>query len=202
MNNNILRIIGVLSVFGILILIALLVLLVALLIVYYIGLWKLFEKAGKNGWKALIPFYNIWVLIEISGLNWWYFLLIIFCVTDGIFIDFFDDVGGLINLVVMFFCYYNISKKFHKDTGYAVLITLFPLIMIPILGFSKNCIWDKNVLVSPNGPINDKQNNNFSEQDSNISAKENSNDNKFCTNCGKKINSNSKYCSNCGNKIK
>lgn len=47
-----------------------LLLVIALYAVYVIGLWKLFKKAGKQGWEAIIPFYNTYVLVEISGLNW------------------------------------------------------------------------------------------------------------------------------------
>ena len=32
-----------------------------------VGLWKVFEKAGKPGWASLIPIYNIIVLHEIVG---------------------------------------------------------------------------------------------------------------------------------------
>lgn len=45
-----------------------LLLVIALYVVYVIGLWKLFKKAGKQGWEAIIPFYNTYVLVEISGL--------------------------------------------------------------------------------------------------------------------------------------
>lgn len=31
--------------------------------------WKLFEKAGKPGWAAIIPIYNLIVLLDIVGLN-------------------------------------------------------------------------------------------------------------------------------------
>lgn len=43
-----------------------------------IGKWKLFEKAGKKGWEAIIPYYSSWVLVEISGCEWWFFLIIMF----------------------------------------------------------------------------------------------------------------------------
>lgn len=28
--------------------------------------WKLFEKAGEEGWKALIPIYNLYILFKIT----------------------------------------------------------------------------------------------------------------------------------------
>lgn len=46
---------------------------VTIYVIYTIALWKLFKKAGKNGWEAIIPFYNTYTLTEVAGLNWWFF---------------------------------------------------------------------------------------------------------------------------------
>ena len=35
----------------------------AISIVSIICNWKLFKKAGKNGWEAIIPFYNSYVFV-------------------------------------------------------------------------------------------------------------------------------------------
>jgi signal peptidase I len=71
---------------------------VILIILPYVGLWKLFEKAGQVGWKAIIPLYNIYVMIKLSGRPlWWMFLLIIpginFLIAIGITIDFVKSYG-------------------------------------------------------------------------------------------------------------
>ena len=50
---------------------------IAALVVIVIGEVKLFQKAGKPGWAAIVPFYSTYVLVEIAGLNWWYFLIAI-----------------------------------------------------------------------------------------------------------------------------
>ena len=59
------------------ILIPLIIIGIAILILYIVGYIKLFKKAGRNGWEAIIPFYNNWVLVEISELSWWWFLILI-----------------------------------------------------------------------------------------------------------------------------
>lgn len=42
------------------------------------GMWKVFEKAGKPGWAAIIPIYNLIVLLDIVGKPiWWLVLLLI-----------------------------------------------------------------------------------------------------------------------------
>ena len=35
-------------------------------IVSVIAMWKMFEKAGEEGWKSLIPFYNVYILYKIA----------------------------------------------------------------------------------------------------------------------------------------
>ena len=61
--------------------------------------------------------------------------------------------------LVNFFVFWNIGKKMHKNpVSTAILGTLFPGIMIPIIGLSKNYQYDPTVKVSPNGPIGDEIN--------------------------------------------
>ena len=42
-----------------------------------IGLWKLFELAGEQPWKAFIPIYNFIVWLKIIKKPWWWIFLII-----------------------------------------------------------------------------------------------------------------------------
>jgi len=36
------------------------------------GMWRMFEKAGESGWKALLPVYNIYVILRVSDYSrWW-----------------------------------------------------------------------------------------------------------------------------------
>ena len=40
--------------------------------VIVVSMWKVFEKAGKPGWAAIVPVYNGWVMAEIAGKpGWW-----------------------------------------------------------------------------------------------------------------------------------
>ena len=184
-----------------------LLLIIPVLIVYLVGLWKVFKKAGRNGWEAIIPFYNTWVLAEISGVAWWYALIIILT-NLGIAGDgFLGTIASLASLVANFFICYNLSKKFNKDVGTAVLAFLFGIVMIPIMGFSKNYQYNKNVAVSENGPFGNPSNVNngsqgYNSQDS-VNEMQNANvETRYCQYCGKQINANTKYCGNCGSEIK
>ncbi len=41
------------------------------------GLWKIFEKAGEQGWKALIPVYNYYIWLKILKKPWWWIIILL-----------------------------------------------------------------------------------------------------------------------------
>lgn len=170
------------------------------LLAYFIGLWATFKKCGKKGWYSIIPFYNTWVLNEIADLDWWYAIIIIipssFIINNTYIVGLLD----LLKAIAGFFICYNLSKKFEKDIITTILLFFFPFIMYPIIGFSKNFKYNKDIIVSKNGPIDlNSSNTNFSNQSNDINK--NFNENRYCNCCGNTINNNDKYCRSCGNKI-
>ena len=46
-----------------------------LIVLPYIGLWKLFEKAGLPGWYGIIPIWNFYQRIKLSGRPVWWLIL-------------------------------------------------------------------------------------------------------------------------------
>jgi hypothetical protein len=89
-------------------------------IIGIIGLWKIFEKASKPGWAAIIPVYNIVVILEIIGRPLWWVLLM--------FIPF-------INVVVSVIMYMDLAKSFGKSAGFGIGLAFLHFIFAPILGF-------------------------------------------------------------------
>lgn len=164
---------------------------IAVCTLYVIGLWKLFKKAGKNGWEAIIPFYNIYVLIEISGLNWWYFLIAISStIVSFLDLDGLSYLTDLAALVANFFCYYNIAKKMNQSpVGIGITGALFSFILVPILGMSNKYTFDNSIEVSPNGPIGDTNQTTSKEPE------------RFCLGCGRKLAPGVQFCENCGKKV-
>src|SRR5947209_8410346 len=73
------------------------------------GLWRTFEKAGKPGWAALVPFYNAWVAVEIvKKPAWWFIMLLI----------------PLVGVVFAILICLEIAKCFGKGPGYGVGLAL------------------------------------------------------------------------------
>lgn len=95
----------------------------ALVVLEIISLYKIFTKAGIEGWKAIIPFYNMYVLAKIVWGNGNYFWLT--------FIPF----GGII---YQYITYYKLAKCYGKSSGFGVgMILLNPFFLI-VLGFGNN----------------------------------------------------------------
>lgn len=139
-------------------LIVLVLLVIAFAIFNIIGMWKLYEKAGQPGWKAIIPFYNTWTLVEMVGLNWYWFLLCIattICTILGLTsLSYIANIAGIFGNVMI--CY-NMAKKLHKDTGWIVLAVIFNAIVLPIMGYSKEATWDKEAAVTANAFFDNKK---------------------------------------------
>ncbi len=93
-------------------------------ILVFVGLWKIFRKAGHMGCKALIPFYNIWVAIKIIDKSFWWFIYMLI---------------PFINVFVIILIFIEFAKCFnHRGLGFQVLVALVPWVMLPLMGFNKD----------------------------------------------------------------
>ncbi len=93
-----------------------------LIAVIVVGLWKLFIKAGKPGWAALIPIYNTCIVIDMAGKPiWWVILLFI------------PGVGLVVSILMAI----GLAKNFGRGAGTAVGLIFLPLIFILILAFGR-----------------------------------------------------------------
>jgi hypothetical protein len=92
-----------------------------LLILVIVGFWKVFVKAGKPGWGAIIPIYNVILLLEIAGRPVWWILLLL--------VPFVDVVVGVIIGI-------DIAKNFGKGAIFGLGLAFMGFIFFPILGFS------------------------------------------------------------------
>lgn len=125
-----------LALFGGLFIIYMLVCL-AIVAVTIIGMWKVFTKAGKEGWKSLIPVYNMYTLCEIIGVSpWW--ILIVFV---GGLVCIIPVIGWLAYMAAAIYFGILVAKStanaFGKDTAYAVGLYFLGPIFYCILGFGK-----------------------------------------------------------------
>jgi Family of unknown function (DUF5684) len=92
----------------------------AIIIFMIASMWKIYAKAGKPGWAAIVPIYNLIVLFEIVGKPWWWLFL---CLIPGV------------NIIFLIWTYNLLSKSFGKDVGFTIGLIFLSFVFFPILGF-------------------------------------------------------------------
>lgn len=45
-------------------------------VIHFLGTWKLYKKAGRKPWEAIIPVYNAVILMKIINRPWWWTILL------------------------------------------------------------------------------------------------------------------------------
>ncbi len=45
-------------------------------VVHFLGTWKLYVKAGRKAWEAIVPIYNAVILMKIINRPWWWVILL------------------------------------------------------------------------------------------------------------------------------
>lgn len=163
--------------------------------------WKVYKKAGKNGWEAIIPIYNIIVLLEITNLPMWY--IVLFLIPIG-------------NIVALFLIYIELAKKFGQSTGFGIGLVFLNPIFMAILAFGKKYVYQGGVQMN-NGQVYNQQPNynqpvynqqpNYNQQMNNqqpimnnqlIQPQPVQNN---CSKCGSPVNPGDKFCMSCGNQL-
>lgn len=100
--------------------------LIVILAVYVFSVivyWKIFTKAGEDGWKSMIPVYNNYILYKITYGNGWLFLLTLI-----------PCLGFFIELKQKF----DLAKVYGKDIGFGIGIFFLGIIFLPILAFGSS----------------------------------------------------------------
>ena len=102
----------------------------AFYVLIIVAQWKIFTKAGQEGWKALIPIYNVVVLYKIIGLSPWLLLLYLLSVVPV--------VGWIISIALSIVSTVKLAKAFNQSTAFIFgLLFLSPIFQM-ILGFGKS----------------------------------------------------------------
>lgn len=92
----------------------------AILVLVLISMWKVFEKAGRQGWEGIIPIYNIYVMLQITKQPVWWLILMF--------------IPG-INIVFAILILMELAQKFGKESAFGIGLALLPFIFFPMLAF-------------------------------------------------------------------
>jgi hypothetical protein len=153
------------------ILIAFLLLLLGLIIaaiLYIVGSWKMYKKAGQPGWSVLIPNLNVYFLLKIAKKPvWWVIVYFYAAYGVGFFSGFFGGllgsrlvtyvlmlIGFVYLLVYWFIIQIGVGKNFGKSSAFSVLwLGIFFFIGPLILGFNNDRYLGESDTDSPVGTL-------------------------------------------------
>ena len=94
----------------------------AVIIATVVAVWRIYKKANRPGWAAIVPFYNMYTLYDIvwgSGIK---FLLLLI---------------PIYNIILTIQTNLRLAKSFGKSTGFGIGLILIPPVFLMMLGFGK-----------------------------------------------------------------
>ncbi len=94
---------------------------IAIALLVLASMWKIFQKAGRKGWEAIIPIYNLFVIQKIINKPWWWVLLM--------FIPYIGMIWAIWSTNLL-------AKSFGKNEGFTLGLVFLPFIFYPMLAFS------------------------------------------------------------------
>ena len=120
--------------------------------------WKILEKAGEPGWKAIIPFYNLYTMCDISMTR--PTSIVVFVVYMAAYalipLTFIPYLGIVISLLISPLMYasagvlnFCLPKAAGKDVGICILSIFFAPIVRAIIAFSKEPYAGNKVSIFP-----------------------------------------------------
>ena len=157
------------------------ILMLAISVFAIVCMWKVFEKAGKPGWKAIVPFLNLYTLFEITWGNGWYFLLM--------FLAIIPIVGSVAVFVIIIMTYVKLAKAFGKSGGFAVGLIFLGLIFMGVLAF------DSSTYLG----VPKKENSDVAPQPMPTQSTTPTQATSYCSNCGTALPEGTAFCPNCDN---
>lgn len=138
---------------------------IAYVVLLIIARWKIFAKAGQQGWKSLIPVYSDYVEWKIGWRKIGFFWLAIVLAVVGVLLGYFDGtlalnqaastsqfvysgtmgalgvVGAILVLVALILdliATYKLFASFGHGVGWFILYLIAPSIMLLVLGFGSS----------------------------------------------------------------
>ena len=177
-------------------------------IIMIVAKWKILEKGGEQGWKAIIPVYGDMVMCKIAGVWFWY-PLVIFGISfiTGMFSgassegssavgSIIELAGSVVSIYYTVILSFSLAKSFGKTNGFGVGLWLLGIVFYPMLGFGKS------QYVGPL-PINDPIMGSVAANSAPATpaAQAAPAQGKICPDCGNNNPADSAFCQKCGKQI-
>lgn len=105
---------------------------IGIIVLGILGMWKMFQKAGKPGRASIIPFYNIYVMCEIAGRNGRQFLFLLI---------------PLFNIYFWVRINVDIAKRFGQHRLFGWGLSFMSIIFRLIIAFDKKIVYTPELTI-------------------------------------------------------
>ena len=124
-------------------LIVMFVFILAIAILFIVAMWKIFQKAGEPGWKAIIPFYNSYTMYKIVWDTKFFWINFGLGVLTGIInflppLAFLSYIISIAAFVIEVMLLNKLAKSFGHGTGFTIGLIFLPYVFLLILGFGSD----------------------------------------------------------------
>lgn len=96
---------------------------IVFLLIIFIALYKIFEKAGRQNWEALVPGYNFYVWLKIIHKPWWWLFLLLF--------------PGPNIIMILIMCVNTSTVLNRREMNDVILSGFLPFYYLPKLAFDE-----------------------------------------------------------------
>ena len=115
----------------------------AIAILVIVAMWKIFQKAGEPGWKAIIPFYNSYTMYKIVWDTKFFWINFGLGVLTGIInflppLAFLSYIISIAAFVIEVMLLNKLAKSFGHGTGFTIGLIFLPYVFLLILGFGSD----------------------------------------------------------------
>ncbi len=124
-------------------------------IIVVIPMWRIYEKAGEKGWKALVPFYNGYIQFKIAWNTKMFFVQLLLSIVYTCFyakfildalagidsaaiVSFLMFISGAALFVISIMLYHKFSKAFGHGVGFTLGLIFLSVIFLYILAFGSS----------------------------------------------------------------
>ena len=124
-------------------LIVMFIFILAIAILVIVAMWKIFQKAGEPGWKAIIPFYNSYTMYKIVWDTKFFWINFGLGVLTGIInflppLAFISYIISIAAFVIEVMLLNKLAKSFGHGTGFTIGLIFLPYVFFLILGFGSD----------------------------------------------------------------
>lgn len=108
-------------------------------VIIVVSMWRIFQKADRPGWAAIVPVYNCLVLSDITFGNMWLGIIPVVEIFTAR-----SDLGALGVIISLTYLVYHcvlsikLSNVFNKGIGFGIGMIFLPVVFYPILAFGSS----------------------------------------------------------------